>query len=41
MSDVDALDVDTAAEDVGRDTDTVDEVLEVGVALDTIDLVRI
>ncbi len=34
--DVDALDVDAAAEDVGADADAVDEVLEVGVALDAV-----
>ena len=34
--DIDALNVDTTAEDVGADADTVDEVLEVGVAFDTV-----
>ena len=33
---VDALDIDATAEDIGADADTVNEVLEVGVALDTV-----
>lgn len=32
---VDALDIDTTAEDVGGDTDTLVELLELFVALDT------
>ena len=34
--DVDALDVDAAAEHVGADADSGDEVFEVGVAFDTV-----
>ena len=34
--DVDALNIDATAEDVGADTDAVNEVLEIGVALDTV-----
>jgi hypothetical protein len=36
-SDVDALDVDTATEDVSGDTDTGLKLLELLVALDTVD----
>ncbi len=35
--DVDALDIDAAAEDVGADADAVLEVLELGVALDAVE----
>lgn len=34
--DIDTLDVDTTAENVGADADAVDEVFEVGVAFDTV-----
>ena len=39
-SQVDALDINTTSEDIGRDTDTLVELLELLVSADTIDKIR-
>ncbi len=40
-SDVDTLDIYTTAKDIGADADTMDEVLEIGVAFDTESIISI